>query len=817
MLKEIAGTRAYNILKKRKMETVEDVCQLFPSKYYDFSFINPLNTGRLDKNYAFVCKLVSYELKKQSSLYIVRCTLQDIYTQNELCVSWFGTTEMYNVLKKDYRPGDICFIGGKLKASNKKNLFFMSNPIIFKKYDGESDCHIYTAYEKIRGISESNFERIINDCLEHATIPDKVPRELLHKYNLMSKDEAIREMHKPSSVEGVKKAKYRLNIDDLLYFALQLEEKKRNLPAGSVYGIHSLAITTKIIKNLPFQLTKDQKSAYEELVNRIRSGKRLNALIQGDVGCGKTILAFLLMFVMADNGFQSVLLAPTQVLASQHYNELKEMAAQYNIDVVYIANGLKKKEREAILKSIEDGSALMIVGTHSVLSKEVKFHDLGLSITKEEDFQTFQETTLSSIESRMEEADKKEKELIKKEEAFHVRDSKLKDAEMDIELRYKKLEDKERTAAKKEVELSDKEAAIRRTEIVKKDAENKLKQLEITEKNLTNRKEQLDMKESELQKRQEAFEKKYHQALEELASLDRKQEELKKKEAELRTLIGENEKLEEQLKELKDDTEETRKLLDTKDASIKEKEKVINNQKNTIKSLKETVTQTQQKNKALSEQKKSLQGKLNASDEKKSALEDEIAKVRSDLYDTKEKLKSTKSSADKQNKNVTDNERLIAENEKLKAEMDKNSHSYQQSMKEMNYELDSSQSKITELKSLLKKANMEVEELKKDPILSFDFDPDTIGAKEIVSERQGLYAATIDNCTIYIDTENQVLQFKKAVRRPAKYTKKILSWNEESINETYYITSSEVCCRKTCRHDITEEMQDVIERIRSLK
>ena len=384
MLKEIAGTRAYNILKKRKMETVEDVCQLFPSKYYDFSFINPLNTGRLDKNYAFVCKLVSYELKKQSSLYIVRCTLQDIYTQNELCVSWFGTTEMYNVLKKDYRPGDTCFIGGKLKASNKKNLFFMSNPIIFKKYDGESDCHIYTAYEKIRGISESNFERIINDCLEHATIPDKVQRELLHKYNLMSKDEAIREMHKPSSVEGVKKAKYRLNIDDLLYFALQLEEKKRNLPAGSVYGIHSLAITTKIIKNLPFQLTKDQKSAYEELVNRIRSGKRLNALIQGDVGCGKTILAFLLMFVMADNGFQSVLLAPTQVLASQHYNELKEMAAQYNIDVVYIANGLKKKEREAILKSIEDGSALMIVGTHSVLSKEVKFHDLGLSITDEE-------------------------------------------------------------------------------------------------------------------------------------------------------------------------------------------------------------------------------------------------------------------------------------------------------------------------------------------------------------------------------------------------------------------------------------------------
>lgn len=267
----------------------------------------------------------------------------------------------------------------KLSEEKQEELYdevFSYYPQVIRTKKNPSSKEILDAVKRAHYIYfPDNFYDILSD--------DDLAECLLYDES-MSKDEAIREMHKPSSVEGVKKAKYRLNIDDLLYFALQLEEKKRNLPAGSVYGIHSLAITTKIIKNLPFQLTKDQKSAYEELVNRIRSGKRLNALIQGDVGCGKTILAFLLMFVMADNGFQSVLLAPTQVLASQHYNELKEMAAQYNIDVVYIANGLKKKEREAILKSIEDGSALMIVGTHSVLSKEVKFHDLGLSITDEE-------------------------------------------------------------------------------------------------------------------------------------------------------------------------------------------------------------------------------------------------------------------------------------------------------------------------------------------------------------------------------------------------------------------------------------------------
>ena len=109
------------------------------------------------------------------------------------------------------------------------------------------------------------------------------------------------------------------------------------------------------------------------------------------------------------------------------------------------------------------------------------------------------------------------------------------------------------------------------------------------------------------------------------------------------------------------------------------------------------------------------------------------------------------------------------------------------------------------------------EELKKDLILPFDFDPNTIGAKEIVSERQGLYAATIDNCTVYVDTENYVLQFKKTVRRPSKYAKKLMTWNEESINETYYITASALCCRKTCRSNINDEMQSVLERFASVK
>ena len=297
-----------------------------------------------------------------------------------------------------------------------------------------------------------------------------------------------------------------------------------------------------------------------------------------------------------------------------------------------------------------------------------------------------------------------------------------------------------------------------------------------------------------------------------------KKEELQKKEEELRSMIGANEKLEQQLKELKEDTSETRKVLDKKDGLIKAKEGTIKEQKKTIRSLNDELSQMQQKNNSLSAEKKDLQDKLSYSEEKTASLEDEIAKVRSNLYDVKEKIKSAKPTDEKEKNTVlAEKKQLKKENEKLKAEMDKNSHSYQESMKEMNYELDSSRNKITELESLLKEANMEVEELKKDSILPFDFDPNTIGAKEIVSERQGLYAATIDNCTVYVDTENYVLQFKKTVRRPSKYAKKLMTWNEESINETYYITASALCCRKTCRSNINDEMQSVLERFASVK
>lgn len=384
MLKEIAGTRAYNVLKKKKIETVEDVCRLFPSKYYDFTSISRLDEDHLNKNYAFLGRLVGYDASDRSGRLIVRCMLEDMNTRERLRISWFGRFGIYRKLEEEYELDCLCIVGGKAKMLEGYPDFYMTEPVFFKKYNGKQDLLIYTGYPNFKGISEKKMNEIRKECLKQYEATGKAPEEIIKKYALMDEKEAIVEMHHPHSRERLKKAKLRIIFDDLFHFALKIEEKETRLPFVSSFKINTLRNTIKILQSLPFSLTKDQETAYEDMTARIKSGKRLNALVQGDVGCGKTILAFLLMFAMADNGYQSALLAPTQVLASQHYEELKEMAESYGIKVVFLSSSLKKKEKDAVLQSLKEGSALMAVGTHSILSKEVEFYNLGLSIIDEE-------------------------------------------------------------------------------------------------------------------------------------------------------------------------------------------------------------------------------------------------------------------------------------------------------------------------------------------------------------------------------------------------------------------------------------------------
>lgn len=227
-------------------------------------------------------------------------------------------------------------------------------------------------------------KNVIRMCLDHMEKEETMPEDIRTKYHLLTEKEAVLKLHYPERPEDIERAKRRLIADDLLYFSAKLEKNARELPVGSPFGIKTKRITTEILQSLPYELTTDQKETLESMMDTMRDGKRISALIQGDVGCGKTIIAFLMMFLMADSGYQSVLFAPIGTLARQHYLELCEMAKPYGIQVEFLHGQMKAKEKREALKRIASGESQMIVGTHSVFQTSVNYLNLGLCIVDEE-------------------------------------------------------------------------------------------------------------------------------------------------------------------------------------------------------------------------------------------------------------------------------------------------------------------------------------------------------------------------------------------------------------------------------------------------
>lgn len=382
-LRELIDARTCNAFKKKGYETVEDVVRLFPRKYYDFTSVKKLDQTQGSEMGAYLCSFESYEKKKINGRTIVKAVVREKQSGYKIHISWFGQYQMYRSLQSAYRPGEEVFVCGTISYHEEYNSYFITNPVIFKHFE-VSDLRIYTVYSNYRGISEERMKNVIRMCLDHMEKEETMPEDIRTKYHLLTEKEAVLKLHYPEQPADIERAKRRLIADDLLYFSAKLEKNARELPVGSPFGIKTKRITTKILQSLPYELTTDQKGTLESMMNTMRDGKRISALIQGDVGCGKTIIAFLMMFLMADSGYQSVLFAPIGTLARQHYLELCEMAKPYGIQVEFLHGQMKAKEKKEALKRIASGESQMIVGTHSVFQVSVNYQNLGLCIVDEE-------------------------------------------------------------------------------------------------------------------------------------------------------------------------------------------------------------------------------------------------------------------------------------------------------------------------------------------------------------------------------------------------------------------------------------------------
>jgi ATP-dependent DNA helicase RecG len=217
-------------------------------------------------------------------------------------------------------------------------------------------------------------------------IQETLPSDLILRYRLLSKKEAIKNIHFPGSLKLLDEAKRRLKFEELFFIQLRLfmqkQMRKENF-RGQVF--RNIPLVNEFYKNhLPFDLTDAQKRVVREIYKDLCSGKQMNRLLQGDVGSGKTIVAFVCMLMAVDNGAQAALMAPTEILADQHFKGLKEFADKLGLSMALLTGSTKQKDRKVIFKDLEEGRLNFIVGTHALIEDNVKFKNLGLVIIDEQ-------------------------------------------------------------------------------------------------------------------------------------------------------------------------------------------------------------------------------------------------------------------------------------------------------------------------------------------------------------------------------------------------------------------------------------------------
>lgn len=287
------------------------------------------------------------------------------------------------------------------RAYIKKNLLLGKEITIFGKWDEKRNTITATnilfskiinnTYESIyhltNGISNKTMTKIINNALLlKPAFDDYVPEYLNEKYNFISKDAAIRKIHNPKNEKDIKQAKLKLIYEELfkLMFKMNYLKLKIKTNNNKPKKIVQKSLIDDFIRTLPFELTKDQLNAVKEIYEDLSSNHRMNRLLQGDVGSGKTIVGIIAAYITYLSGGQSALMAPTEILANQHFQNVKNILIETNMRIELLTGNTKKKERDIIIDKLEKGQVDLVIGTHALLNEKLKFKNLSLVITDEQ-------------------------------------------------------------------------------------------------------------------------------------------------------------------------------------------------------------------------------------------------------------------------------------------------------------------------------------------------------------------------------------------------------------------------------------------------
>ena len=380
----VMDKKKVTMLNKAGYEDKIDLCYLVPYKYYNYETLTEdlSKTGDGD----FICvqgKIENLKLEQSGYTSTVKCKLVLTKPNKGLTVyiNYFGSKQMVHILKPLVDKECECLVCGFVKYMYDR--YFISNPLIFDEL-AKVKSRMDMTYRKFKGISEEYLNRLIKEALSD-DIKETIPEDIRLAFKIPTRKESIKALHNPADKADIMKSVRYHMIEDMLYFACSLElERKDNITSTDLCIDGTEEIIERLRELLPYNLTKDQDNCIDNITAKMQKKMRTTSLVQGDVGCGKSIVAFLLMLAFAEHGYQSVLMAPTFVLASQHYEELKGYADKLGIKTAFLHGGLKTKELKEVTDQIKSGEVKLIVGTHKTAAKDISYNQLGLVIVDEE-------------------------------------------------------------------------------------------------------------------------------------------------------------------------------------------------------------------------------------------------------------------------------------------------------------------------------------------------------------------------------------------------------------------------------------------------
>ena len=385
-LSGVGPKRAEMLAKQLDIHSFRDLLYYFPFRYIDRSSIYKIANLQGDMPYIQLKgRFLGFTAHGEGARRRLHALFND--GSGTIEVVWFNRVKY---IQENYHTGVEYILFGKPTMFNGRYNLTHPEIDVYKpeaEIKGLQGVYYITETLRNRSFTSRNIRQLVENLLSSVKLIDEtLPDEIIRANHLMPLDAALRSIHRPESVQALNKAQERLKFDELFFLQLNILRytKQRNSSLqGFTFNVVGEPFMNFYNNHMPFPLTGAQKRVIKEIRNSMRTGRQMNRLLQGDVGSGKTLVAFLTILIAVGNGYQGCIMAPTEILATQHFATINAMAEKIGVTVALLTGSTRKKERERIHASLQDGSLNILIGTHAVIEDNVLFRNLGLVVIDE--------------------------------------------------------------------------------------------------------------------------------------------------------------------------------------------------------------------------------------------------------------------------------------------------------------------------------------------------------------------------------------------------------------------------------------------------